>query len=127
MIKDFLCQFSPTPLSNAAKLELDTPLNSKEVELALKQMKAGKSPGPDGFSAGYYKTYAKILVPFFVSAFNSFSHHAEPPRDLMTAHVVVIPKPGKDPSVVANYRPISLLNVDLKWYAKALANTSSGS
>lgn len=56
-----------------------------------------------------------------MTAYNSFATPTEPPRELLTAHIAVIPKPDKDPSLVSNYRPISLLNVDLKWYAKTLA------
>lgn len=44
------------------------------------------------------------------------------PTSLLAAHVVEIPKPGKDPSQVGNYGPISLLNVDVKVYAQILAN-----
>ena len=35
--------------------------------------------------------------------------------------ITVIPKPNKDPTLIKNYRPISLLNVDYKVAAKALA------
>lgn len=85
-------------------------------------MKTGKSPGPGRLTAGYYKTYAGLLTPAFLKAFNSFAQPIDPPRDLLSAHIAVIPKPDKDHSLVTNYRPISLLNVDLKWYAKTLAN-----
>lgn len=37
------------------------------------------------------------------------------------AIVVLLPKPGKDPSQPGSYWPISLLPVDIKLLAKALA------
>lgn len=97
MISEFLKQYIPNPISESIAQELNTPLTLTEVKNALKQMKAGKSPGPDGLTAGYYKTYANLLTPHFLKAFNSFAQPINPPRDLLTAHITVIPKPDKVP------------------------------
>lgn len=112
MITDFLNKYSPTPISESSQ-NLDKPLTKEEANLALKQMKTGKSPGPDGLTIGCYKTYADTLTPIFISTFDSCASPITPPRDLLRAHIAVIPNPGKDSSLVTNYRPISLLNVDL--------------
>lgn len=45
-----------------------------------------------------------------------------PLTDALGATISVVPKEGKDPTLFANYRHISLLNVDLKIFSKILAN-----
>lgn len=42
-------------------------------------------------------------------------------KERLQALLTIIPKPDKDSSLPGNYRPISLLNSDLKIYAKTLA------
>lgn len=64
MIADFLKQYGPTPISDSTAQTLASPLTREEIDIALKQLKSGKSPGPDGLTVGYYKTYADILTPF---------------------------------------------------------------
>lgn len=41
---------------------------------------------------------------------------------MLKEYVITLPKPGKDPITPANFKPILLLNSDIKMYAKRLTD-----
>lgn len=56
-----------------------------------------------------------------IKLFNAFRSGTSLPKETLQAHIAVIPKEGKDLTSCGSYRPISLLNVDLKIFTKILA------
>lgn len=122
LIQDFLEKYSPPKIAENIAQELEAPISGPEFDKSIKDMKTGKDPGPDGLPLQYYKTFTNILKPRFLKTFQSLHTEQQPPKELLEAHITVIPKEGKDTNLVANYRPISLINVDVKIYAKILAN-----
>lgn len=85
---------------------------------AIGATKPGKASGPDGFTIKYYKTLLPSLGHFTVNALGSGTSL---PRETLQAHISVIPKESKDPTSCGSYRPISLLNINLKLFTKILA------
>lgn len=43
------------------------------------------------------------------------------PKKMLKAYAVTLPKPDKDPMTPTSFRSISLLNTDVKFYAKLIA------
>uniref|UniRef100_A0A8C5M362 Reverse transcriptase domain-containing protein n=1 Tax=Leptobrachium leishanense TaxID=445787 RepID=A0A8C5M362_9ANUR len=120
-IEQYLKTRIPFRLSTEQSEPLRSPITAEEVSEALKRQKNGKAPGPDGLPALYYKKFGPILVPNMVPVFNALLTGRELHPHTLSATIVVIPKAGKDPLSCASYRPISLLNSDLKIFATILA------
>uniref|UniRef100_A0A8C5PG93 Reverse transcriptase domain-containing protein n=1 Tax=Leptobrachium leishanense TaxID=445787 RepID=A0A8C5PG93_9ANUR len=120
-IHAYLSQHVTRQLTPETALLLDAPLTTEELSDAVKSSKTGKCPGPDGLPLQYYKRFAKILYPRFLVAFNAILEGHTIPSQTQTANISLIPKEGKDAERCDSYRPISLLNCDLKLYAKILA------
>lgn len=100
---------------------LDTPFTINELRSALMCMQNGKCPGPDGFPAEFYKTFADVLSPLLLNMFNESLKNGSLPLTLRQATISLILKKDKDPLSCSNYRPISLLCADVKILAKMLA------
>lgn len=109
-------------LSTADRDTLEDPITIEELQGAMGATKLGKAPGPDGLTTQYYKALLPSPAPFMVTFFNGLGSSATFAADTLQAHISVIPKEGKDPASCGSYRPISLLNLDLKLFTKILAN-----
>lgn len=85
-------------------------------------MQSGKSSGPDGYTVEFYKKFSSQLAPLLLEMFSHSFNQSHLPQTLTEASISLLLKPGKDPNDCGSYRPISLLNVDVKILAKLLAS-----
>ncbi|XP_021749725.1 uncharacterized protein LOC110715453 [Chenopodium quinoa] len=111
----------PSLVSEGMNLSLSRPYLKDEIFAALSQMSPCKAPDPGGLHAIFYQKYWHIVgddVTLFVnniiSGRVSMSH-------VNRTNVALIPK-VRDPTSIAQFRPISLCNVLYKLASKSVAN-----
>lgn len=121
-MESFLAPLALPTLSVPQLNDLNAPITESEICAVIKSLPRGKAPGPDGFSNEYYRTFSSILTPHLCTTFNLAMSTGSVPAEFLQATVITLPKPGKPSDTPANFRPISLLNSDIKLYAKLLAN-----
>lgn len=80
-----------------------------------------KSPGPDGFAACFYQKSWPVVRSEVCKAVLEFLNSGYLDPSINATHIVLIPK-KKHPTMVTDFRPISLCNVLYKLIAKVLAN-----
>lgn len=103
------------------KRDLNAEISESEVHKAIRSLQNGRAPGPDGFVSEFYKEFLDLFSkPFLNMLSDSFGTGVLPPS-LREANMSLILKNSKPPENCGSYRPISLLNVDLKILSKILA------
>jgi len=90
--------------------------------VAIKQTKPNKSPGSDGLTHDFYKTFVKILAPIMLRLYIRMEEKREVPDSMGLGVITVLYKNKGSPFSLKNYRPLSLLNSDYKILTKILAN-----
>lgn len=96
-------------------------LTFKECETVLRTFKNGKAPGNDGIPAEFYKKFWPVFGTFLVDSLNTSYMKGELSSSQKQAVIALIDK-GKDRTLLKNWRPISLLNVDAKLASKVIAS-----
>uniref|UniRef100_A0A3P9MGF8 Reverse transcriptase domain-containing protein n=1 Tax=Oryzias latipes TaxID=8090 RepID=A0A3P9MGF8_ORYLA len=77
--------------------------------------------GADGFSPEWYKTMETHLIPTLLKTFNWVMEKKMTPLSWNEAIISIIPKEGKDRLDCANYRPVSVLNIDYKLFTSIIS------
>lgn len=58
----FLNQIKLASLSEEQRADLNKPITKEKVLEAIKSLKGGKAPGPDGFGLEFYKKISKFIL-----------------------------------------------------------------
>ncbi len=108
-------------VSAEAKVNLDSPITIKELQMAVFQMLKGKSPGLDGIPVEFYQEYWDIIKDLYFDFIRAIRTNGIPGGKNMSVIKLIYKEKGEI-FLLENYRPISLINVDIKILCKALAN-----
>lgn len=97
----------------------------EEVAQIIRERPNKKSCGSDGVPYCVLKQFDSSLLRWLSIFFNHLISISYFPRSWRNAIVIPIPKPGKDASLVENWRPISQLKCISKVFERVIANRLS--
>ena len=88
---------------------------------ALKGFQPDKTPSDDGFTKEFYETFFELLWSNLLDSFNEAFQTGKLSISQRRGIISLSPKDENDLMVLSNWRPITLLNVDYKILARAIA------
>lgn len=121
MLQNLLDPLALGWLSNEERESLVRPISALEVLKIIRSFPLGKAPGPDGLPIEFYRAHAAFLAPILAQLYTLCLSKGDLPLSMHQAYLTLIHKDLKDPELCASYRPIALLNNDLKILTKLLA------
>ncbi|EEB17940.1 endonuclease/reverse transcriptase, putative [Pediculus humanus corporis] len=111
--------FPPPDLSHDANRDRDTEVTEGEVRLLLDATSKRRSaPDPNGV---HYHTLGKsteVLCALYTACFREATF----PTPWKETNMVLLDKPGRDPTTLSAYRPICLLDVEGKLFERVIAS-----
>ena len=101
------------PRLNQEKLEnMNRPIISTEIETVVKNFSSKQKP--DGLTCKFYQMFREKLTSILLILFQKISEGGNPPNSFCEATITLIPKVDKYIRKKENYKPVSLMNIDVK-------------
>lgn len=111
-------------VSEGANAGLGQVLTLEELQEALQSMDCGKTPGLDGLSVDFYKSFWQEIGADVLAVLRDSLNRGRLPLSCRRAVLTLLPKKG-DLTDIRCWRPISILCTDYKILSKVLANRLS--
>jgi hypothetical protein len=118
---EVLRQYLPERVSRDMNEKLCMEFSDEEIGNALFQIGPLKAPGSDGFPARFFQRNRGMMKEDIIQTVKEFFSTGSMPDEVNDTTIVLIPK-VTHPSVLSDFRPISLCNVLYKVVSKCLMN-----
>lgn len=125
-LQDYLQDIEIPCLTDIQRSQLDGPIRIEELQEALSLFRNFKAPRDDGLPLELFKQYGSNILPHLLRVLNAARETQCLPTSMTRANIVLILKLGKDPLDPGSYRPISLLQSNIKILAKVLVILLNG-
>ena len=123
-VSDYVASSDLQQISPELSAELDCPLDEAELDSIVKNLSPNKTPGMDGLSSEFYKTFWDVLKPLLIQVYNAAieSHTLTPSMRIGIVSLIPKPKSVQELNYIKNWRPITLLNNDYKILTHVIKN-----
>ena len=104
------------------KQQMSKNIEAAEVRKAIFDLPNDKTSGNDGIPVDFYKVFWRHLENPYMDMLSEVNEQRELHQTARNGVINMIPKAQKNPKILANLRPITILNTDYKILEKVIAN-----
>lgn len=104
------------------KEDCDKEISEEEIERAINELNKKKSPGIDGLGSEFYIVFKDVLISILKEVYDEIFKKGQMNLRMGMGLMKIIYKKKGEKTELKNYRPLTMLNTDLKILSKILAN-----
>ena len=118
---EFLKGINSKMLTDEQRERLDTKITITEYFDGLRSFEKNKTPCNDGLTIEFYLAFWDLVGECLVDALTFAQEQGQLSTSQKQAMITLLEKKDEDRRFIKNWRPISLINVDVKIASKAIA------
>ena len=118
---EFLNNLNIPRFSEEQKQSCEKEIFAEAITAILNSVENNKSPGNDKIPIEFYKSCWELISDPFMECVRECFDHGEMSSSQRKEIITLMEKQHKDRTLIENWRPISLINVDAKIISKVIA------